>query len=464
MPQAQPSSSDVRKTVTCACLYLFGAYLSFAMTMTPLPEMSLQWACEDVGLSWSRCNSEDGGAAYQHAQEASSSWCSRLDLCRGIFQVAMCGFYGVLGDAYGRRYALAIPAFGLAAQYLVMGVVPSSRKDDIFMVLTLVASLGGGNYATNHAACASISDVTQRLSPKERARVFGLVEAATWGGLLFGPVLGGSLAKLLGNQLAMVPATVVATLTGLFIIFCYPETLDASRREPFSFTRGNPIAAYSMFLHNRFVALLALMLGFGMFSFTGAANTLPNNVNRLVPHLDPAMLGLMQTVGLGSGCVGLCALFPLIMKRLSMQAVLSLGMLNGIIGWVLMAFAHSLWQFYAINASLLLTAVMYPIMRVGMTSTFGSRRYGEALAAMGTLEQTMGMIAPACMQQIYRATLSSSVYILDIQVYCVSNIIAAGFAVIGLVVTFFLRFPQSGTSGPADNAPKGDAETADATN
>merc|ERR1712216_471588 len=97
-----------------------------------------------------------------------------------------------------------------------------------------------------------------------------------------------------------------------------------------------------------------------------------------------------------------------------------------------------LWQFMVIQATFVLIPVVYPVMRAGLTLTFGRHRYGEALASMGTLEQTMQMIAPVIMQSVYHATVTLSFG----PVHCTTFLVASGAAFIGLIISFFIgEFP-----------------------
>jgi len=79
-----------------------------------------------------------------------------------------------------------------------------------------------------------------------------------------------------------------------------------------------------------------------------------------------------------------------------------------------------------------------------MTDAFGRRRYGEALAAMGTVEQSVHMAGIPAMQQVYRATETLSFDVGAIHVGCVTFIIATIPAVIALAIAFFLpAFPRN---------------------
>merc|ERR1712232_1039979 len=73
-----------------------------------------------------------------------------------------------------------------------------------------------------------------------------------------------------------------------------------------------------------------------------------------------------------------------------------------------------------------------------MVNTFGRNRYGETLAAVGTLEQTISMLAPVMFQSIYRATESIEFDVGPFKVGCITMLVASGLALLGVVVSLFV--------------------------
>merc|ERR1712190_235502 len=118
-------------------------------------------------------------------------------------------------------------------------------------------------------------------------------------------------------------------------------------------------------------------------------------------------------------------------------------MLNCCVTYLMLASASYQWEFLLFQASQIFVVMVYPIMRTAMTAYFGKSRYGEALAAMGTLEQTIAMIGPAIMQQVYRGTATVSIAVGAVNVNCVTFVCGAGCSLLACVVTFCLKdFPS----------------------
>jgi len=112
----------------------------------------------------------------------------------GIFSLMQFLFsplWGRLSDIYGRKPILIFGLAGNVFSYILLGLVMSGAFKSIAL-LFISRSLAGFFSANIGAAMAYISDVTP---PKDRSKGMGLIGAAFGLGFVFGPFIGGFLAK-----------------------------------------------------------------------------------------------------------------------------------------------------------------------------------------------------------------------------------------------------------------------------
>ena len=112
----------------------------------------------------------------------------------GIFSLMQFVFnplWGRLSDIYGRKPILIFGLAGNVFSYILLGLVMSGALKSIAL-LFISRALAGFFSANIGAAMAYISDVTP---PKDRSKGMGLIGAAFGLGFVFGPFIGGFLAK-----------------------------------------------------------------------------------------------------------------------------------------------------------------------------------------------------------------------------------------------------------------------------
>lgn len=133
-----------------------------------------------------------------------------------FFQLIASPILGRLSDRYGRKKILMISQFGSAIGYLIMGLAGSLP---LLFVSRIVDGITGGNISI---AQAYIADVTDK---KNRAKGMGMIGAAFGIGFIFGPALGGLLAKISYSTPAYF-AAVVALLSVVATYFFLQESVD----------------------------------------------------------------------------------------------------------------------------------------------------------------------------------------------------------------------------------------------
>eukprot|EP01065_Artemidia_motanka_P031494 TRINITY_DN3788_c0_g2_i1.p1 TRINITY_DN3788_c0_g2~~TRINITY_DN3788_c0_g2_i1.p1 ORF type:complete len:499 (+),score=130.59 TRINITY_DN3788_c0_g2_i1:38-1498(+) len=417
-----------------AAVYLFLSYLATSMAVSPLQGLFLHRACHDRGLSTDRCKDKIDGVkvpGYDDAQKKASTAVSTWTVCGGLAQLAVCALLGALGDEYGRRLPLVSPTAGGAMSAAAIAALPASRQDDVLMAVTFFVYLVGGQYVTNQACFAALADVTQTVEPRRRARVFAAIESATWLGLVAGPVLAGYLTSWVGEQRTFWAVAGVNLANLLITTATFPETLEESRRVPVDWRKANPLASLRLFLADATTCMYGVAMLSGLIVTSGGFSVLPLYADKWA-DASAVTVGYLFTTALAAGCVGLVAAMPLLLRCVTLPKLALLSMINMAASWASMSLLTQTWQMAAVLATQVLNPCFQPIVRTNMAEHFGSHRYGEALAAVGCVEQLSYLMAAPIATAVYRAT-EDSVWEVSggVSVHGAAFLAVAGFAVVG---------------------------------
>lgn len=136
-------------------------------------------------------------------------------------------FWGTMSDRYGRRPIILISIVLTALGNLLFGFVTT------FWLLIVQRALSGIGSANISAASAYIADIS---TPENRAKNMGLIGAAFGLGFIFGPAIGGFLAKHYGILGIGVFSAALGVINFGLAYFLLPESLtEKNIHAPLSF-------------------------------------------------------------------------------------------------------------------------------------------------------------------------------------------------------------------------------------
>ena len=136
-----------------------------------------------------------------------------------VMQLIFSPILGRWSDKHGRRPVLLVSIIGSGVGFLILGAAGTLT---MLFVGRIIAGITGGNIST---AQAYIADVT---TPENRARGMGLVGAAFGLGFIFGPAIGGILARF-GHDVPMWSAAALCGANFLAALFLLPESRHGDR-------------------------------------------------------------------------------------------------------------------------------------------------------------------------------------------------------------------------------------------
>jgi MFS transporter, DHA1 family, tetracycline resistance protein len=293
---------------------------------------------------------------------------------------------GLLSDRVGRRPVLIFSVLGSGLAYLVFGL---SHALWLLFLARIVDGLSGGNIS---AAQAYIADVTP---PETRAKNMGLIGAAFGLGFIFGPAVGGLLARISLQTPAFV-AGGLSLVTAAFGYFVLPESLPPERRrtEKIALRDLNPAKQVGAVLRRPDLRPSLL----GLFALNFALSGLQTNFAvftltrfQLGPHENAyifTFLGIVAALMQGVVVRRLVEWF-----RDRALALAGLAIMAG--GLSLLAFSESLWMVYvAVAATAVGSALATPTLTGIVSRTVSSREQGTILGATQSLNSLTRVFGP----------------------------------------------------------------------
>ncbi len=198
-----------------------------------------------------------------------------IGLTVGIFSLMQFIFnplWGRLSDIYGRKPILIFGLSGNVLSYIITGLVLSGVFTSIPLLL-ISRALAGIFSANIGAAMAYISDITP---PKDRSKGMGFIGAAFGLGFVFGPFIGGVLAKRFGfgfpTYLSAGLSLLALVLTMIFVNESLPKELRVGRTMG-GLNLKNGVNKLVTALKHQHVGFLIMLYFIVVFSFSNIFST-----------------------------------------------------------------------------------------------------------------------------------------------------------------------------------------------
>jgi len=322
--------------------------------------------------------------------EHAAAYVSEFAAIFAIAQFLAAPVLGALSDAFGRRRVILISAFGLAADYLLMGFAPSVAW---LLVGRIIAGI------TSASAPAVNAYIADSIAPEERAGAYGWIGAAFAVGFLAGPAIGG----LLGNIDPRLPFWVSAGLCftmALYGAFLLPESLPVERRVRFTFARANIWGSFRLLGDNPRARSLLLVLMMMMM----AATCLPAT---LVLYTDYRFGWSSATVGIyltfaGAGHLLVQSLLVRrFVGRFGERAAAVTGYASVALGFLIFATAPRGALFPIGTPFYALAGLVTPAIQARLTQAVAHDEQGRLQGTVAGAQALAGLLAPIMFTQIF---------------------------------------------------------------
>ena len=299
---------------------------------------------------------------------------------------------GALSDRYGRRRVILLSNLGLGLDYILMALAQT------LPLLFLGRVISGITSASLSAASAYIADVTP---PEKRAAGYGMLGAAFSLGFVIGPALGG----VLGSVDPRLPFWVAAGLSltnFLYGFFVLPESLSLERRQPFAWSRANPLATL------KWLREFPQVFGLAGVSFLSALAhvVFPATFVLYAAHRyawDARTIGFtLAAVGV-TGTIVQAGLVRRIVPALGERRSLLLGLGCGVVGFGAYGYAPSGPWLWAAMPVMAFWGLCNPSIQSLVTRQVGVQEQGRLQGALASLVAVAGVLGPYLFTHVYAA-------------------------------------------------------------
>lgn len=301
-----------------------------------------------------------------------------------LFQLISGPILGRLSDRYGRRKLLAISQLGSAVGYALLGF---ANALPLLFLSRIIDGITGGNISI---AQAYIADITTK---ENRAKGMGIIGAAFGLGFIFGPAIGGFLARFNYSYPAYFAMT-VSLITVALTLFTLPETVAVDERKESPKTQFS-IGSFVKIVQSPHVGYLIVTFLLLNSAFSIMQGTFALWTEKRF-HFGPEQNGYIFAF------VGIMAVFsqlkllPFLVKRFHEKKLLNYSTIFFAIGFVLIPLVPNPW-FLMLTQTLIVigNSMSNPSIQALASEHVAKEEYGEAMGVLqsaGSLGRIVGPV------------------------------------------------------------------------
>jgi DHA1 family tetracycline resistance protein-like MFS transporter len=292
---------------------------------------------------------------------------------------------GKLSDRYGRKPLLLFSQISTFIGFILLGL---SSNVWILIAARVVDGLLGSNMTVTQAY---ISDVT---NPDYRTKTYGYSSAVFGAGLIFGPVIGGLLLSI-NFSAPFFFAAGISLLSIILVFILLPESL-IRREEKLEFKFGDiiPIKEAKYFFKSAAIRGLIVVFFIYNFGFMLFINNFPLFAEMQINATPQQVSFYMAWIGV-LRVIFQSVLINTILKKLSENKTLAIGIFTMIFAMFFLIFSISYWIVYLPFFFLAFgTGVARPILTSKLTNTVKREETGSLFGVVNSLTSIGQIITP----------------------------------------------------------------------
>ena len=292
---------------------------------------------------------------------------------------------GKLSDRFGRKPILLISQTSTLIGFLLLGIANSVW---LLVAARLIDGLIGSNMTVSQAY---ISDVT---SPQDRTKIYGYSSAVFGAGLIFGPLIGGTLSTI-NYSIPMFFAAGISLISIILVILFLPESLSLKKENSkIKFNDVIPFDDAKRFFKDsnvRNVLLLFFIYSFGFMLFISSFALFAKEQVQVTAQ----ELGfLMAWIGILRVIFQSLLINPL-QKKFGENSALSIGIISMVLTMVILAFTTNyIFAYIPLIFLAFGTGVCRPILTSKLTKGVNKEETGRVLGVNNALSSIGQIIAP----------------------------------------------------------------------
>ncbi|MSQ72576.1 MAG: MFS transporter [Betaproteobacteria bacterium] len=321
--------------------------------------------------------------SFTGSQSDQAFWYGAVTIAFSVANFIGTPILGALSDSYGRRLVLLLGFCGLAINFLATALATS------LWMLIAVRLVGGAMLANQTVASAYVADITP---PEGRAKRFGMLGAMFGIGFILGPVMGGLLGAI-NLHLPFFVAGGLALVNVLYGYFVLPESLPLEHRRRFEWKAANPVRSLRELSRLKGAGPLVAVIAFaGLAQFIVYTcwvlySTFKFGWGPLENGWSLATFGIVSVIMQG-------LLLGPILKRVSAQRLVVLGLVSSTLAYALWGAATQGWMMFAIILVNLLGATVASAIQSIMSNAADADNQGKTLGAVGGLNSFTAVLGP----------------------------------------------------------------------
>jgi MFS transporter, DHA1 family, tetracycline resistance protein len=191
----------------------------------------------------------------------------------------------------------------------------------------------------------------------------------------------------------------------MYGVFVLPESLKKENRSPFSWKRANPVGSVTLLLKKKVLVGMAAVLLLGYTAQQSLMNVYVIYCDYRY-HWTDRMVGIsLGVVGIFSGLYG-ALLVKRAVKVLGERGAMSVGLIFGALGWVMMGLSTNGMLVWAAIPVLNLMAIVWPSAQSIMSREVGVNQQGQLQGAVNSLRGMAGLVGPGLFTWIFSRSLN----------------------------------------------------------
>ncbi len=292
---------------------------------------------------------------------------------------------GKLSDRFGRKPLLLLSQTSTLIGFFLLGIADTVW---LLIIARLVDGLLGSNMTVSQAY---ISDITE---PQDRTKIYGYSSAVFGAGLIFGPLIGGTLSTI-SYSTPMFFSAGISLLSMILVLIFLPESL-INKKENFSLKFDDiiPVNDAKRFFKDSKVRGIILTFFIYNVGFMLFISTFPLFAEKQI-QVDAQELGFYFTwIGILRVIFQSILINP-IQKRFGEDKTLIMGILAMILTMITLIFSTSYFMVYIPLTFLSFgTGVSRPILTSKLTNSVKKEETGSVLGVNNALSSTGQIITP----------------------------------------------------------------------
>ncbi|MFH0772957.1 MAG: MFS transporter [bacterium] len=301
-----------------------------------------------------------------------------------LFQLIAGPLLGRLSDRYGRKKLLAISQIGSAIGYLILGL---ANNLPLLFLARIIDGITGGNISITQAY---IADITTK---ENRAKGMGVIGAAFGLGFIFGPAIGGFLAKYNYGYPGFF-AMGVSIITVILTIVVLPETVKSSERknEPKAQVTFQEFWKIASATNIQYLIIVFFLMNSAFSMMQGTFALWTQKRFNFGPEQNGYIFAFVGILAV----IAQLKLLPLLVKQFKERTLLNYSSLFFGLGFALIPFVPNPWYLMITQALIVFgNSMANPAIQALASESVPKEEYGETLGFLqsaGSLGRIIGPV------------------------------------------------------------------------